>query len=232
MDVHCANCGEPWDLYHLQHDAIWEADYLSTDEIEALLERPLSAKPVEEALKAAGYEFAGSNYAALLHCPCCPKDSKTDSQRSEVVSALAEIYGDDVDGMAADMEDLSLLDLMTEKDPIPLGSLPEGFCFSGGSCDVWIRVDKGRIKVKGWKVENPYGVELFVTEQNNRIFGLAYSATDGYSGRAIGDSRMNRTAAVHVVASIFSRVGKEEYLKRSRLVGNIMDVEIVEKVDA
>ena len=24
MDVHCTTCGEPWDTYHLQHDAIYE----------------------------------------------------------------------------------------------------------------------------------------------------------------------------------------------------------------
>ena len=25
MDVHCLNCGEPWDTYHLRHDAIYDA---------------------------------------------------------------------------------------------------------------------------------------------------------------------------------------------------------------
>ena len=24
MDVHCTTCGEPWDVYHLWHDAIFE----------------------------------------------------------------------------------------------------------------------------------------------------------------------------------------------------------------
>ena len=24
MDVHCSTCGEPWDVYHLWHDAIFE----------------------------------------------------------------------------------------------------------------------------------------------------------------------------------------------------------------
>ena len=24
MDVHCSTCGEPWDVYHLRHDAIYE----------------------------------------------------------------------------------------------------------------------------------------------------------------------------------------------------------------
>jgi hypothetical protein len=24
MDVHCATCGEPWDTYHIRHDAVYE----------------------------------------------------------------------------------------------------------------------------------------------------------------------------------------------------------------
>ena len=24
MDVHCSTCGEPWDVYYLWHDAIFE----------------------------------------------------------------------------------------------------------------------------------------------------------------------------------------------------------------
>ena len=26
MDVHCTTCGEPWDVYHLRQDAIYETD--------------------------------------------------------------------------------------------------------------------------------------------------------------------------------------------------------------
>lgn len=26
MDVHCSTGGEPWDVYHLRHDAIYETD--------------------------------------------------------------------------------------------------------------------------------------------------------------------------------------------------------------
>ena len=26
MDVLCTTCGEPWDVYHLRHDAIHETD--------------------------------------------------------------------------------------------------------------------------------------------------------------------------------------------------------------
>jgi hypothetical protein len=29
MDVLCTTCNEPWDVYHLQHDAIYETDLTS-----------------------------------------------------------------------------------------------------------------------------------------------------------------------------------------------------------
>jgi hypothetical protein len=34
MDVHCSTCNEPWDVYHLSHDAIFETG-LSVEEAEA-----------------------------------------------------------------------------------------------------------------------------------------------------------------------------------------------------
>ncbi len=34
MDVHCSACGEPWDVYHVRHDAIFETD-LTHEEAEA-----------------------------------------------------------------------------------------------------------------------------------------------------------------------------------------------------
>lgn len=39
MDVHCSSCGEPWDVYHLRHDAIFETDL---DHAEANTWRELS----------------------------------------------------------------------------------------------------------------------------------------------------------------------------------------------
>jgi hypothetical protein len=34
MDVHCSTCGEPWDVYHLRHDAVFDTD-LSEEEAQA-----------------------------------------------------------------------------------------------------------------------------------------------------------------------------------------------------
>lgn len=109
MDVHCSTCGEPWDVYHLRHDAIFETD-LSPEEAEAW--RDLSAKErlsprYREKLKAAGYEFGGS-IVNVLHCPCCPPGATPDPDKAALKAGLAEILGDDEDGLAATLEDFGL----------------------------------------------------------------------------------------------------------------------------
>jgi hypothetical protein len=43
MDVHCTTCGEPWDAYHLRHDAIFETG-LSYEAAKAWTALPTSAQ--------------------------------------------------------------------------------------------------------------------------------------------------------------------------------------------
>ena len=43
MDVHCSTCGEPWDVYHLWHDAIFETG-LTVEEAEAWRTLPRAQK--------------------------------------------------------------------------------------------------------------------------------------------------------------------------------------------
>jgi hypothetical protein len=43
MDVHCTTCGEPWDTYHLWHNAIWETG-LPEEEIRAWEKLPQNEK--------------------------------------------------------------------------------------------------------------------------------------------------------------------------------------------
>jgi len=60
MDVHCSTCGEPWDVDHLRHDAIFETD-LSHEEAETWRELSpgLRLSPrYREKFKAVGWEFA------------------------------------------------------------------------------------------------------------------------------------------------------------------------------
>jgi hypothetical protein len=109
MDVHCSSCGEPWDTYHLRHDAIFETDL---DSAEAEAWRSLSASHrlssrYREQFKAAGYEF-GASILEVIHCPACPKGAKPDPDKAALKAGLAEIMGEDEDGLAAAMEDFGL----------------------------------------------------------------------------------------------------------------------------
>jgi len=88
MDAHCANCGEPWDQYHLRHDLPETADEIAAE----------------------GWEF-GRNRLVVLRCPCCPKDGSgrpDASERGTILRDLADLLGDDEDGLAATLDDFNL----------------------------------------------------------------------------------------------------------------------------
>jgi hypothetical protein len=80
MDLICTCCGEPWDI-----------DYVLHEEPE-------------------GFDRQGGR---ILGCPCChgitPEGiSEGERDRLAAVAAVAELMGDDVDGVAATLEDLEL----------------------------------------------------------------------------------------------------------------------------
>jgi hypothetical protein len=109
MDVHCTTCGEPWDVYHLRHDAIFETDL---DHAEAKAWSGLSpqlrlSQRYREKFKAAGYEF-GASILDVMRCPCCPHGVKPDPDTAAMKAGLVEILGDDEDAIAATMEDFGL----------------------------------------------------------------------------------------------------------------------------
>jgi hypothetical protein len=109
MDVHCTTCSEPWDVYHLRHDAIFETD-LSHEEAEAWGDLPARERlspRYREKFRAAGYLF-GASIMNLLRCPCCPPGSKPDPEKAAIKAALADMLGDDEDGLAATLEDFGL----------------------------------------------------------------------------------------------------------------------------
>jgi len=109
MDVHCTTCGEPWDVYHLRHDAIYETD-LTHEEATAwtgLSATSRLSSRYREKFKAAGYEFGGS-MMNVLRCPGCPKDAKPDPDKAAMKAGIVEILGDDEDGIAATFEDHGL----------------------------------------------------------------------------------------------------------------------------
>jgi len=106
MDVHCTTCGEPWDVYHLRHDAIFETG-LSHAEARAWTALPPKVKLLgryREQFKAAGFEFGGS-ILNVLRCPACPKDAKPNPDKAALKAGIVEILGDDEDAIADAMED-------------------------------------------------------------------------------------------------------------------------------
>jgi len=114
MDVKCANCGEPWDVYHLTHEAVWETDLPESTKRNwdpSMIKQPEVALAFEKA----GYRFAGDSIVALLRCPCClekepdPERAAERSDREELYTIAADLFGDDIDGFAAEMEDFEEL---------------------------------------------------------------------------------------------------------------------------
>lgn len=109
MDVHCSSCGEPWDVYHLRHDAIFETD-LNHAEAEAWRELSPTdriSRRYRDRFEAAGYQF-GASILDMMRCPCCPKDARPDPDKAALKAGLVEILGDDEDAIAATMEDFGL----------------------------------------------------------------------------------------------------------------------------
>ncbi|GDY23720.1 hypothetical protein LBMAG56_50670 [Verrucomicrobiota bacterium] len=109
MDVHCSTCGEPWDVYHLWHDAVFETA-LSHEEAEAWRLLPRAVKLNERYRKefhAAGWEF-GQGVINVIRCPGCPKNAKPNLERMQTKAALEDLMGDEEDGLAATFEDYRL----------------------------------------------------------------------------------------------------------------------------
>ncbi len=109
MDMHCCTCNEPWDIFHLLHDAIFEIG-LNAKEAEAWSslshDQRLSAH-YRDKFREAGWEF-GMSVVSVIRCPCCPKGSHPNLARVHIKAALEEVLGDDTDGLAATFEDYNL----------------------------------------------------------------------------------------------------------------------------
>ena len=109
MDVHCSTCNEPWDVYHLWDDAIFETG-LTVEEAEAWRRLPQNRKLSDryrQEFRAVGWEF-GQSVVNVIRCPGCPKDRKPDPERVQTKAALEELLGGDEDGLAATFEDYRL----------------------------------------------------------------------------------------------------------------------------
>ena len=109
MDVHCSTCKQPWDVYHLWQDAIFEIG-LSQEEAESWRELPKDQKLSDryrQAFHLVGWEF-GQSVVNVIRCPGCPKDAKPDGGAVQAKALLEALLGDDEDGLAATFEDYRL----------------------------------------------------------------------------------------------------------------------------
>lgn len=79
MDIYCPRCGEPWDAYGAR-----QALDMTREEYNSMME--------------------GTG------CPCCAgKEVEKRPVRAEMSAIARDLSGDDVDGMAADLEDMEFL---------------------------------------------------------------------------------------------------------------------------
>lgn len=80
MDLVCIRCGEPWNLDHVLHEA--PKDFRR-------------------------------NGGLIVQCPTCPvkRPLHADAELSRLnrIAALAQLFGDDLDGLAATLADSDLL---------------------------------------------------------------------------------------------------------------------------
>ncbi len=109
MDVHCSTCGEPWDTYHLWHDAIWDTG-LSESEIREWEKLPQGEKLApkwRKEFEAARYAF-GRTVINVIRCPACPKDAQPDSAKVQIKAEIETLLAGDEDGLAATYEDHGL----------------------------------------------------------------------------------------------------------------------------
>lgn len=129
MDMNCRKCREPWDWWHVR-DTVLELQplymkiqmhggYIKEDGADGpyeilptfVLMGRNQKRSLKEMQRLADWQFGPGPY--ILQCPACigTKVKLTEKQefRSEVESAMADVLGDDIDGMMAEMEDLDFL---------------------------------------------------------------------------------------------------------------------------
>ena len=109
MDVNCTRCGEPWDWYHIRHDAIHET---SITEAEAKDWDGKLTQRTRDFFAEEGWEFGSSPYV-ILHCPSCRAHASENDidvnkafERAEIAQTIADILGDDEDGIISELADL------------------------------------------------------------------------------------------------------------------------------
>ena len=109
MDVRCSTCREPWDTFHLWHEAIFETDLprIEKETWNSLSQSEKLNSSYREAFRRAGWEF-GKSVINITRCTVCEKGKTADSEIVETKALLEDLLGTDEDGLAAKFEDYGL----------------------------------------------------------------------------------------------------------------------------
>lgn len=104
-DIKCANCREPWDTYHMRHEALVEVAPKSAarawdGKLDSVVHKGQTARLL---LSDDRWAFGASIYD-VRRCPCCPKGAKP--AKNETRDELVALMGDDEDGIASTLEEL------------------------------------------------------------------------------------------------------------------------------
>lgn len=98
MDIRCVKCGEPWDLDSLHDQVDPKARNGQKDGFGGKLYSSFSA--ARKAFYRDGCELFGASHGPI------------DPEKGAVVAALQDLAGDDIDGLASDIEDAEALGLL------------------------------------------------------------------------------------------------------------------------
>jgi len=99
MDIYCTRCGEPWELDFI-HDRV---DEMKQDGETVNGQEPTFKRVKDDFIRRGCVALGGG------HCESSP------SLRTEAMSALADVLGDDVDGIASMMDDLDFMGMLDDE---------------------------------------------------------------------------------------------------------------------
>ena len=107
MDICCGTCNEPYDAYHMRHEAIKDIDGLPNRAIEAWagkLDRIATGtgKSYRWWFKQDGWQFGGSVYSIFM-CPCCPPGTAMNVDAAELRGVIEDALDGDEDALASIM---------------------------------------------------------------------------------------------------------------------------------
>ena len=108
MDMKCDKCSEPWDWFYIRDDVLRdEAHYQAMKRKGGFFkdEGYLPPAPVTNP-KLANWQFNPG--PTIAQCPCCIGEDIEPDEDALIRAELAHLYGDDIDGFMADMEDFGL----------------------------------------------------------------------------------------------------------------------------